>query len=220
MHVLKQLPLKKLKSYGYEPEVIVIDNNSTDKTAEIARKHGAKVIHEEKRGKGNALKKGLRSVHPDTAYIIIIDGDDTYKGNEVFRMIEPLEQDFCDIVVGSRLGGKVLDSAFSEHHRIANWIFTFMVRHFYKANVTDTLSGYISLKKHVADSILQHLKSHDFRIEMELITKSVRMGYYITSVPITYDKRRGTSKLESYYDGIRILHTLLINLMWKPKHVV
>jgi dolichol-phosphate mannosyltransferase len=214
--VLKNIPYDTLKRFGYETEVIVVDNNSTDKTAEVAEKLGAKVIKEKKKGKGFALKTGLRAIDEKSAYIVIIDGDDTYKGKEILRMVEPLEHDFCDIVVGSRLGGKIQDSAFSPHHRIANWGFTFLVRHFYKANITDTLSGYISLKRHVLNDILQHLTAHDFRIEMELITKAKRLGYYLTSVPITYDKRRGESKLESYYDGIRILHTFLRNFWWKP----
>ncbi len=217
VHVLKELPYEKIHKYGYKTEVIVIDNNSTDKTAEHAKKNGAKVIFEKKKGKGNALKTGLRAVHPESKFVIIIDGDDTYKIHELFRMIEPLEHDFCDIVVGSRLGGKIKDEAFSTHHRLANWAFTFLVRHFYKANVTDTLSGYISMKRKVADEIWEHLKAQDFRIEMELITKSVKLGYYITSVPITYDKRRGESKIESFRDGYKILDTLLNNLTWRPQ---
>lgn len=214
--VLKNIPYDSLKRFGYDTEVIVVDNNSTDTTAEIAQNLGAKVITEKRKGKGLALKTGLKAIHDDSSFIVIIDGDDTYKGKEILRMVEPLEHDFCDIVVGSRLGGKISDSAFSPHHRVANWAFTFLVRHFYKANITDTLSGYISLKKKVLQDILKHLTAHDFRIEMELITKAKRLGYYLTSVPITYDERKGESKLASYYDGIRILHTFLKNFWWKP----
>lgn len=214
--VLKNIPRESLSRFGYDTEIIVVDNNSTDKTSDVAANLGAKVIKEKKKGKGFALKTGLKAIDPQSSFIVIIDGDDTYKGKEILRMVEPLDHDFCDIVIGSRLGGKIKDSAFSPHHRIANWAFTFLVRHFYKANITDTLSGYISLKRHVLNDILQHLTAHDFRIEMELITKAKRMGYYLTSVPITYDRRRGESKLESYYDGIRILHTFLKNFWWKP----
>jgi glycosyltransferase involved in cell wall biosynthesis len=215
-HVLKHIPYGNLTRFGYKTEVIVVDNNSTDKTAEIAKSLGARVIEEKRKGKGLALKTGLKAINPLSSYIVIIDGDDTYKGTEMMRMIEPLEQDFCDIVVGSRLSGRIHDSAFSGHHRVANWAFTFLVRHFYKANITDTLSGYISLKKEVLENMLEHLTAHDFRIEMELITKAKRLGYYLTSVPISYGKRKGHSKLESYYDGIRILHTFLKNFWWKP----
>lgn len=215
-HVLLHIPYQNLKRFGYQTEVIVVDNNSTDKTAKIAKELGATVLKEKRKGKGFALKTGLKAINPQASYIVIIDGDDTYKGTEIMRMIEPLEQDFCDIVVGSRLSGRIHDSAISGHHRVANWAFTFLVRHFYKANITDTLSGYISLKKEVLENMLDHLTAHDFRIEMEMITKAKRLGYYLTSVPITYGKRRGHSKLESYYDGIRILHTFFKNFFWKP----
>lgn len=216
-YVLKHLPQKMLNEFGFDLEVIVVDNNSQDKTAEVAKKGGAKVIHEKKKGKGNALRTGLREVHPESLYVVIVDGDDTYKGHEVLRMVEPLHHNFCDIVVGSRLSGRIQDDAFSAHHRLANWGFTFLVRHFYRANITDTLSGYISLKKEVADRILEHLTVDDFRVEMELITKAKRLGYNLTSVPITYDKRRGESKLESFVDGAKILHTFFNNLLWWPK---
>lgn len=219
-YVLKNIPYDNLARFGYETEVIVVDNNSTDKTGAVAKELGATVITEKRKGKGFALKTGLRAINPKSEYIIIIDGDDTYKGKEMLRMIEPLENDFCDIVIGSRLSGRIQDAAFSPHHRIANWAFTFLVRHFYKANITDTLSGYISLKKHVLEDLLNHLTAHDFRIEMELITKAKRLGYYLTSVPITYAERKGHSKLESYYDGIRILHMFLKNFWWKPKPTV
>lgn len=215
-HVLDLIPYDRLHKAGFETEVIVIDNNSTDKTAEIAQAHGATVIPEKRKGKGRALKTGLQAVNEKSNFIVIVDGDDTYKLHEIFRMVEPLDSDFCDIVVGSRLSGRMLDEAFSDHHRLANWGFTFLVRHFYKANITDTLSGFISMKKKVADDVVQFLQTHDFRIEMELITKSVKLGYNLTSVPITYDKRRGQSKLQSFSDGFKILKTLLSNFSWKP----
>jgi dolichol-phosphate mannosyltransferase len=215
IHVLEGLPRERMNSKGFEIEVIVVDNNSTDNTSKNASRFDVKLIHEKRKGKGHALRAGLKAIHPDSNYIVIIDGDDTYKLHELYRMLEPLEADFSDIVVGSRLGGRMLDKSFSTLHRIGNWFFTFLVRHFYGANITDVLSGYISMKRPVALSVLEHLTVDDFRVEMEIVTKSVKMGYTLTSVPITYDKRRGTSKLVSFADGSRILQTLLVNVGWK-----
>lgn len=215
-HVLSQIPYKKLRAMGYETEVLVINNNSTDNTAAIATKNGARVIHETKKGKGNAMLRGFQEVHPKAKFVVMMDGDDTYKAHEIIRIVEPLENDFCDIVVGSRLGGKILDESLVFHHRLANWAFTFLVRQFYRANITDTLSGFFSFKKKAIDSLTPHLKSTDFSIEMEMITKAKRLGYNLHSVPITYDKRRGVSKLESYTDGFKILSTFFKNLLWRP----
>ncbi|MFW5703294.1 MAG: glycosyltransferase family 2 protein [Patescibacteria group bacterium] len=215
-HVLDNIPQAKLDRLGYETEVLVVDNNSTDNTVTLAKGKGARVIHEDKQGKGCALITGFQSVDPDTTFIVTMDGDDTYKGHEIIRMIEPLEHDFCDIVVGSRLGGKMHDAALVLHHRLANWAFTFLVRQFYNANITDTLSGYFSFKKNALLELIPHLDSTDFSIEMEMITKAKKIGLDLHSVPITYDRRRGQSKLESYADGMKILNTFFRNTMWRP----
>src|SRR5258708_26029733 len=77
--VIDGIPLRLLNKLGYDTEVIVINNNSTDRTAQIAEKRNARVIVEEKKGKGNAIKTGFNSVSPDTAYVVMLDGDNTYK---------------------------------------------------------------------------------------------------------------------------------------------
>src|SRR3989339_680781 len=86
--VIKDIPKKKLKKLGYTAEVLVIDNNSSDKTAQIARKLGARVVKEEKKGKGNAVRKGFRSISKDTDFVVMLDGDNTYKAHEMPRLIE------------------------------------------------------------------------------------------------------------------------------------
>src|SRR3990172_11965261 len=77
--VIDSLPIDKFEMLGYESEVIVIDNNSTDRTAQVAREKNAKVIYEGKKGKGNALRAGFNALSEDAKYIVMLDGDDTYK---------------------------------------------------------------------------------------------------------------------------------------------
>ncbi len=215
--VIDGIPMQKLTAHGYIPDIIVINNNSTDRTAHIALEKKARLITENRKGKGYAIRTGFEAVTKDTAFVVMLDGDNTYKGNEILRLIEPLENNFCDVVVGSRLGGKVIRGAFKLQNRIANWFYTFLVRHIYGANVTDVLSGYFAWKKEVIDAILPFIKSKGFAIEMEMITKMVLLGYSIYSVPITYDVRDGDSKIESLKDGTRILGMLVINIVWKPR---
>src|SRR3989338_3872938 len=119
--VIKDIPKAKIKKAGFRIEVLVIDNNSKDKTAEIARKLGARVIQEKKQGKGNAIRTGFRNISKDTDYVVMLDGDNTYKPHEILRLIEPLESNFCDVVIGSRLEGKMNGHALSFSHRLANW---------------------------------------------------------------------------------------------------
>jgi dolichol-phosphate mannosyltransferase len=214
--VIKGIPKQKLKSLGYDVEVLVIDNNSKDKTSKIAKSLGARVIHEPNQGKGNALKTGFRNIAPNSDYIIMIDGDNTYKPDEIYRLIEPLETDFADVILGSRLEGKMKGKAMSSSHRIANWIFTFLVRRFYGANVTDVCTGYFAWKSDALKKLNGHIKSEGFAIETEMVTKMAKLGLKLYSVPITYEKRMGESKIAPIGDGIKIMRMIFKNMSWKP----
>jgi dolichol-phosphate hexosyltransferase len=194
----------------------VIDNCSTDATAAVAKKAGARVIREGAKGKGNAIRAGFRSVPVDADYVVMLDGDDTYDGGEVSRMIEPLMYNFCDVVIGSRLGGKMQANAMRTFNRTGNWFFTHIVRLFYRVNVTDVLTGYFAWNKHVVDELQPNLASDGFAIEMEMITKMAKLGYDIYSVPISYTPRAGETSLRPVYDGSRILKMFFSSLRWKP----
>jgi dolichol-phosphate mannosyltransferase len=215
--VIDGVPLKKLAYFSYQSEIIVINNNSTDHTVKVAQEKGVKVVSEKKQGKGNALKTGFRNISSDTDYVVMLDGDNTYKSEEILRLIEPLENGFCDVILGSRLEGKLNDHSFSLSHRLANWFFTFFIRRFYLVNITDTCTGYFAWKKKVVDDLAPHIKSSGFSIEVEMITKMAKLGYKIYSVPITYDRREGHSKLSPILDGIKITWMLFKNLMWRPQ---
>lgn len=216
--VIDDIPIMKLKKMGFKTEVLIIDNNCSDRTVDIAISKGARVIKEKEQGKGHALKKGFTSVTDDTDYIVMLDGDNTYKSYEIPRLIEPLDSDFCDVIIGSRLEGKLKRASLSMSHRIANWFFTFFVRRFYLVNTTDTCTGYFAWKKSVVDELTPHIKSKGFAIEAEMITKMAKLGHKIYSVPITYDARQGYSKISPIVDGIKITLMMIQNLAWKPTH--
>lgn len=214
--VLKAFPHKELAHLKWNIEILVVDNNSTDCTGDIARKHGASVLVEYVQGKGNALLSGLRAVPDDADYIVMLDGDNTYKPREIIRMIEPLDSGFADAILGSRIQGKIKAGSMGATSRIGNWLFSFLVRSFYQVNVTDVLTGYFSWKKTALDKMLPHITSTGFEIEMEMITKMARLGMDVYSVPISYHPRIGTSKLNHYKDGAAIFGTFLANLNWSP----
>ncbi|CAN5239846.1 hypothetical protein BH09PAT2_BH09PAT2_01380 [soil metagenome] len=157
--VLDSMPFKKLAHHGFQVDVVVVDNNSKDSTKEEVRKRNIKIIHEPLRGKGHALKTGFMSVSPDTKYVVILDGDNTYKAEEMPRLLEPLQNNFCDVIVGSRIGGKTIRGSLTSSHRFINWVFAFMVRHFYNANITDCLSGYFAFKRESLNKLVGHLDS-------------------------------------------------------------
>lgn len=217
--VMDRIPYQALERHGFETQVIVIDNNSTDRTAEVARSKGALVIFERAKGKGNAMRKGFSCINSDTAYVVMLDGDNTYDTGEILRLLEPIANNFCDVVIGSRLGGKVTEKAFKVQNRAANWVYTFLVRCFYQANITDVLSGYFAWRADVVRDMREHLESDGFSIEMEMISKLVKLNYSIYSVPITYSVREGETKIAPLKDGLHILFTLSRNIFWSPSKV-
>jgi glycosyltransferase involved in cell wall biosynthesis len=214
--VVRSFPRANLRRHGYSLEVLVVDNNSSDRTAEVARAAGAKVLHEPQQGKGNAIRAAFYNVSEDTDYVVMCDGDDTYKAHEILRLVEPLDSGFCDVVIGSRLSGKIADGSMKGFNRLGNWGFSFMVRYVYGVNVTDTLTGYFAWKREVVQQLRQHLTSSGFSIEMEMITRMARMGFEMYSVPITYEPRLGESSLRPIHDGVRILREFARQLRWQP----
>jgi hypothetical protein len=136
----------------------------------------------------------------------------------MLRLVELLDSKFCDVVIGSRLEGKMNGNALSLSHRAANWFFTFITRHFYKnANVSDTCTGYFAWTRHAIKILNGYIESTGFAIESEMITKMSRLGLQIYSVPITYSPRDGTrSNLHPVRDGLRITFMLLKNIKWNP----
>jgi len=215
--VIESFPTQRLSLYGYKVSILVIDNNSTDNTADVARAHGAAVVHEAKKGKGNAMRRGFQAITPDTDYIVMLDGDNTYRPEEMLRLIELIDSGFCSVVLGSRLGGRTAKGSMNSISRAGNWLFSHLVRVLYRANVTDVLTGYFAWKREALEKLHPHLTSEGFAIEMEMVTKMARLGEEIYCVPITYNPRIGRSHLRPFYDGSRILWMLTKNLFWSPR---
>jgi len=215
--VLDNVPRDRLTSRGYDVETVVIDNNSKDRTAEIAEAKAARVISEKRQGKGYAMMTGFKSVNDDSDIVVMIDGDSSYDIREIERLIEPIESGFGDVVVGSRLHGKMATESMSAKNRWGNWLFTFLARVGYKTNVTDVCSGFFAWKKQVVDNLIRNIESRKFTIEMEMIAKMSRMNYQCYSVPISYNSRNGNSSLRPFKDGVQILQAWAKYLRWKPK---
>lgn len=215
--VISRFQYKRMLAHGYTAEILVIDNNSTDQTAVVAAALGARVIHEPKKGKGNAIRAGFAAISPDTNFVVMLDGDATYSPEEILRMLEPLQSEFADVVIGSRLTGKITPGSMKLFNRAGNWGYSFLVRVAHQVNVTDVLTGYFAWKKDVVDCLAPHLTSQGFAIEMEMITKMAKLGNEIYSVPITYHSRVGESNLNPISDGAKILWMFIKSLNWEPR---
>jgi glycosyltransferase involved in cell wall biosynthesis len=215
-NVIEKFPRKKMAAQGYALDVLVVDNNSTDNTAQIARSVGARVILEAKKGKGNAVRTGFYNIADDTDYVVMLDGDDTYKPEEICRLIEPIDSGFAKVIIGSRMYGQIQVGSMKKLNHLGNRVYSRLVRTGYQVKVTDVLTGYYAWSREVVESLRPHLRSEDFAIEMEMMTKMARLGYEIYSVPISYDSRLGNSSLKPFSDGARIMKMYVRNLRWSP----
>ena len=181
-----------------EAKVYVCDNNSSDKTAEIAKEAGAYVLKEKKQGKGYALQK-LFTIESDV--YIMVDGDDTYPAGKVKNLIRPILENKVDMVIGSREkfnSGIVRD--------FGNFFITKLFNFFFKQKLHDALSGYRSFNSKLIRNL--NLKSECFEIETEITIKSIENDFRILEIPIDY-KSRKESKLRTFKDGLKIFKTII-----------
>ena len=209
-------PKRKLQSYGFELDILVIDNNSTDDTAIHARSAGARVITEKRQGKGYAIKSGFYNIADDAEFVAMLDGDNTYKAEELFRLIEPIDAGFAKVIIGSRMHGQIKKGSMKRLNRFGNMMYSSMVRYAFKVTVTDVLTGYYAWSREVVEELRPNLQSKGFAIEMEMVTKMARLGHAVYSVPISYNPRTGDSTLSPIVDGALIMRMYLRNLRWKP----
>lgn len=189
MDFKKQLP---------EAKIYVCDNNSNDKTAEIAKNRGSYVLRESKQGKGYALQK-LFSIKSDI--YVMVDGDGTYPAANVKELIQPIVKNKAEMAIASR---KKFNSGIERN--FGNFFITELLNLFFKQKLHDALSGYRAFSYKLIKNL--NLTSKNFEMEMELTIKSIENNSKIAEVPIHYRARK-ESKLRTYKDGIKIMLTLI-----------
>jgi glycosyltransferase involved in cell wall biosynthesis len=184
---------------SYIDEVIVVDNNSADKTAEYASSCGAEIVYEDRRGYGFAFRKGLHRAR--CKIIATFDGDGTYSFSELRKLLEHLISNDLDFVIGDRL--TYLDRAsMKKLNYIGNLILSFILRVLYRCNIKDSQSGMWVAK----NSILKEMKlisggmSLSEEIKIRVITRPFAK---FKEIPINYERRMGKSKLNIWFDGIK-----------------
>lgn len=203
-----------LKELGIDGEVIVSDNGSVDHSVEIAQALGARVVFQPLRGYGNALRKGIEEARGK--YIIMGDADDSYDFSEIGRLIVPLRNGY-DLVLGSRLKGRIMRGAMPWHHRwIGNPLFSTVLRSLFKSRVSDAFSGMRSFTRDAFNKLRLVMPGMEFAIEM--MAMASKAGLNVTEIPIVYyrDGRDRSSHLRSFRDGWR---TLKFMLMFSPTYL-
>ena len=195
-----------LDDNGFQGEVIVADNGSTDGSPALAEAAGARVVHEQRRGYGSAYLAGFAAAKGD--YIVMADADLTYDFSEIPRFVEQLEAG-GELVMGNRMQN-IKPGAMPWHHRyIGNPVLTGILNLFFRTGVRDAHCGMRAVRRDALQGL--NLRSPGMEFASEMVIRAAKHGLDIREIPIEYHPRAGESKLSSFRDGWRHLRFLLVH---------
>lgn len=185
--------------------IFVYDNESGDDTARIAAQAGATVRRETLPGKGNVVRRMFSDIEADV--YVLVDGDNTYDASGAPAMVNKLEQDCLDMIVGTRSASS--DSAYRTGHQFGNLLLTRLVAFLFGNRISDMLSGYRVFSRRFVKSF--PALSAGFEIETELTVHALELRMPIDEMSFPYRMRPAdsSSKLSTYRDGWRILKTII-----------
>jgi len=188
-------------------EIIVVDNNSTDNSAKLARKAGAKVIFESKKGYGSAYKAGMKQAKGK--HIFMADGDGTYDFSAIPQFYYYAKEKKYDFVIGNRLSKKLSHRAMPPLHKyIGNPLLSALLRTLFSSTVKDAHCGMRLLSKKAYEHM--QLTSNGMEFASEMVIKAAKYKLKTKQIAISYSTRKAPSKLRSFRDGWRHLRFMLI----------
>lgn len=187
--------------------IYVYDNNSTDSTAEIARRAGAIVKREYRQGKGNVVRSMLRDIDADC--YLMVDGDDTYPAESAREMCR-LVEDGADMVIGDRLSSTYFTENKRPFHNEGNRLVRFLINRIFHSDIHDIMTGYRALSRTFAKNF--PIISRNFEIETEMTIHALDKNFLIRELKIDYrDRQEGShSKLNTYLDGMKVMATVFM----------
>ncbi len=198
--------LEGIRRSGRTGEVIVVDNASTDRSAEVAAAHGARVVSEPRRGYGSAYLAGLAAAQGE--YVVMGDADETYPLQELAPFVDRLEEG-DDLVIGSRFEGTIHGDAMPFLNRfVGNPILTGMLNLLFGVKVSDAHCGMRAVRKDALQALELHSTGMEFASEM--VFKAYRRDLKVSEIPIDYYPRVGESKLNRFGDAWRHVRFMLL----------
>jgi len=178
-------------------EVVVVDNNSSDGTPDIARRMGARVISEARRGYGRACLTGVACANaPDV--VVFLDGDYSDRPAELPLLLAPIAEGRADITIGSRLAGRRTIGALPRHALFGNWLAAKLITNLYGLEISD-LGPFRAARADTLRAV--ELEETTYGWAVELILKGATQGFRIVEVPVSYHPRIGKSKISGTFRG-------------------
>ncbi len=187
--------------------IYVYNNNSTDNTAELAKKAGAIVRHEYRQGKGNVIRSMFREI--DAKCYIMVDGDDTYPAEYAGQMAEEILNGKADMVIGDRLSSTYYQVNKRPMHNMGNRMVCAVINFLFRSHIRDIMTGYRAFSWEFVKSF--PVLSKGFEIETEMSIHTLDKNFRLTEIPVEYrDRPEGSmSKLNTIRDGMRVLKTIV-----------
>jgi len=198
--------LERIAQLDLEPQVIVVDDGSTDETAAIAERAGALVIRQANRGKGAAIRVAIP--HVESEIVVIQDADMEYDPTEVPSLIEPIVRGNADVVFGSRLSGGRPQRAYLFWHLVGNRFLSLLTGVLFNTTLSDMETGYKAFRADVLRSL--DLRQDGFGIEPEITGEVCKRRLRVYELPISYYGRTyAEGKKITWRDGFKAIWVLL-----------
>jgi len=195
-----------------DPCIVVVDGNSADRTAELAKSLGAHVISQTGKGKGDALRQAFNSsqlASRGSNIIVITDADCSMPPTEIPMLVKAVREG-ADLAKGSRFLAEGKSEDITLIRRIGNRFFLWIVNNFWGTKYTDLCYGFMAFRKEALEKLTPDLRSEGFEVETEICIKAKKLGLKVAEIPsIELRRLYGRSRLNTFEAGSRIMQTIL-----------
>jgi glycosyltransferase involved in cell wall biosynthesis len=182
-----------------DADVVVVDNGSRDATPAVARRHGARVVSEPRRGYGQACLAGIAALSVDTKIVVFLDADGSDDPEDLVRLLAPIREGKADLALGSRTAAAKSSGAFTPQQAFGNWLATGLMSLFFGARYSD-LGPFRVIRREALDRLQMQDTTFGWTIEMQI--KAHCAGLRVLEIPVNYRKRiAGESKVSGNFAG-------------------
>jgi glycosyltransferase involved in cell wall biosynthesis len=202
---------RTLEQLGVSYEVLVVDDGSVDRSADISREREARVLREKHQGKGYALRCGFGQAKGEL--IVTLDSDGSHQPEEIPLVLRCIREGRADFVIGSRFfNSNAIKTKVPKVNRMGNRLFNDLIGFLTGVKISDSQSGFRAIKSSLIKKM--KLSSRGYEVESEMLVKALKMGARVAETPISFDQRTiGVSKLDPIRDGARILYAIVVSYL-------